>query len=834
MRRNSPLPVQRYEALAEGLRDFYWHRLPNLSKSERTLDDVLRDWGKEHGLEFLGSGFHRKVFRVPEGVLKVSTHLQDDRDYGNLSEAKAWEEAPPEIRKHLVPVLGVAPNGSWLLAEYAPYTGRERTPKEEKRAEAAWRALTRCGVIDLRGSNFADDGRVLDYGSFGDRARWQKCISKPSRKARANPKTARRNPYEVGKKYSGAVPEVRYLPVSVIYRREYDFKPEALAVSDTVARSMDYSVPVDVTAFRFSDGGIAPTVPPRRFRPEDEDDDTSPMVLLEDGHHRLAAAVQTGRAWLPVNLRAVNAKGEKLNALIALSQQIEAKAPQSNPKTARRTHPSLWSRIVAEVTASGKGGLPGQWSARKAQFAVAEYQRRGGGYIGPKTPDNALAKWTREQWRTRSGLPSLVTGERYLPKRAIAALTAAEYAETSAKKRAGMRRGQQFIPQPERIAMKTARFRRNPDTDVSHYFSPAALAEAEKVSKALKSKDVLVYLTPAEFLAMAKPGHSAQKAQNVANVLREGLRFDDVPHLNVGYDATSGVARVTGHEGRHRAKALQALGVERLPVLLRTQIRWSDQTRPKAFDYVETLPYTLVSEDGAAQMAFPLPVHYPEVHARMTHTRRNPRARRNPNYDDVSVYRGVLTSPEGRIPVKQIGKGQFSVAYLSSEPRPRVFLFTSEEVQDKEILMFAHDRLPNNPHLPAVEQYGHARDGRTVWTMPLYKAPLKKADNEQAWKQYIALKKCREALYRPKGVKSGYQVNYDVYECAVAAGVSPKLANALEHLISTAADYDEEYVFEFSPRNLATDAEGNLVLLDVLYHRRALFRALGAAAKKGF
>jgi hypothetical protein len=132
-----------------------------------------------------------------------------------------------------------------------------------------------------------------------------------------------------------------------------------------------------------------------------------------------------------------------------------------NPKTAKRTHPALWERVKAEITASSKGGRPGQWSARKAQFAVAEYQRRGGSYVGPKSADNALAKWTREEWRTRSGLPSLATGERYLPKRAIAALTATEYAETSAKKRAGMRRGQQFIDQPEQIAVKTAKYRKN-------------------------------------------------------------------------------------------------------------------------------------------------------------------------------------------------------------------------------------------------------------------------------------------------------------------------------------------------------------------------------------
>jgi hypothetical protein len=137
----------------------------------------------------------------------------------------------------------------------------------------------------------------------------------------------------------------------------------------------------------------------------------------------------------------------------------------SNPKTSRRTDPALWSRIVAEVTASDKGGRPGQWSARKAQRAVALYQQRGGGYIGPKTPDNALAKWTREQWRTRSGRPSLETGERYLPTKALAALSPQEYGATTRAKRAGMAAGEQFVPQPERIAKKTSKYRkakRNP------------------------------------------------------------------------------------------------------------------------------------------------------------------------------------------------------------------------------------------------------------------------------------------------------------------------------------------------------------------------------------
>ena len=131
-----------------------------------------------------------------------------------------------------------------------------------------------------------------------------------------------------------------------------------------------------------------------------------------------------------------------------------------NPATAKRTQPALWSRIVHEVTAGSKGGRPGQWSARKAQMAVRLYQQRGGGYVGPKSPSLSLAQWTAQDWRTKSGRPSLETGERYLPAAAIEALSPQDYAATTRAKRRGMAAGEQFVPQPPRVAAKTRRYRK--------------------------------------------------------------------------------------------------------------------------------------------------------------------------------------------------------------------------------------------------------------------------------------------------------------------------------------------------------------------------------------
>ena len=51
-------------------------------------------------------------------------------------------------------------------------------------------------------------------------------------------------------------------------------------------------------------------------------------------------------------------------------------------KTAQKSDPKLWEKVKRQVTAGAKGGRKGQWSARKAQLAVQEYKRRGGGYKG--------------------------------------------------------------------------------------------------------------------------------------------------------------------------------------------------------------------------------------------------------------------------------------------------------------------------------------------------------------------------------------------------------------------------------------------------------------------
>jgi hypothetical protein len=44
------------------------------------------------------------------------------------------------------------------------------------------------------------------------------------------------------------------------------------------------------------------------------------------------------------------------------------------------TKPGMRKRLFNKIKAGGKGGKPGQWSARKAQMLAKQYKAAGGGY----------------------------------------------------------------------------------------------------------------------------------------------------------------------------------------------------------------------------------------------------------------------------------------------------------------------------------------------------------------------------------------------------------------------------------------------------------------------
>lgn len=134
--------------------------------------------------------------------------------------------------------------------------------------------------------------------------------------------------------------------------------------------------------------------------------------------------------------------------------------PSKKQGTATKRDPKKW----AAAKAKAKRKMGGKHSARAMQLAVKYYKDSGGTYAGKKKSTNKLAKWTKEDWGTKSGKPSTVgkgaTGERYLPKKAREALSSKEYAATTRKKREDTAKGKQFSKQPKKIAKKTKQYRK--------------------------------------------------------------------------------------------------------------------------------------------------------------------------------------------------------------------------------------------------------------------------------------------------------------------------------------------------------------------------------------
>ena len=71
----------------------------------------------------------------------------------------------------------------------------------------------------------------------------------------------------------------------------------------------------------------------------------------------------------------------------------------------------------------------------------------------------SLKNWSKQKWRTKSGKPSSKTGERYLPEKAIKALSKNDYKITSELKRQISKIDKQYSKQPKYIVEQVRKYR---------------------------------------------------------------------------------------------------------------------------------------------------------------------------------------------------------------------------------------------------------------------------------------------------------------------------------------------------------------------------------------
>jgi hypothetical protein len=134
------------------------------------------------------------------------------------------------------------------------------------------------------------------------------------------------------------------------------------------------------------------------------------------------------------------------------------------------TKPDLRRQIKEDIKQSDKGGKPGQWSARKSQLLVQEYEKQGGGYKQDKKDDAAksLEEWTDQNWQTMEG-EGEARGDRitkrYLPKEVWNNLSNQEQREAEQTKEKGSKSGDQYVSWTPAIKRAMAEAGYSPDDD---------------------------------------------------------------------------------------------------------------------------------------------------------------------------------------------------------------------------------------------------------------------------------------------------------------------------------------------------------------------------------
>lgn len=212
------------------------------------------------------------------------------------------------------------------------------------------------------------------------------------------------------------------------------------------------------------------------------------------------------------------------------------------------TDPELRRKIKDALMQSDKGGNPGQWSARKSQLLVQEYERQGGGYRQSEkdAAAHALEAWTRQNWQTQTGeAAARQAGEtkRYLPEAAWQRLSPEEREQAEQSKREAEQQGQQHADYPPAVkrAYREAVYgedttpsrddlsRRAQELDISGRSRmqqddlQQAVAQAEAAQPEQQTRDEL-YRQAQE---LDIPGRSRMRKEELIQAIREHAQTSD-------------------------------------------------------------------------------------------------------------------------------------------------------------------------------------------------------------------------------------------------------------------------------------------------------------------
>ena len=131
-------------------------------------------------------------------------------------------------------------------------------------------------------------------------------------------------------------------------------------------------------------GAINPSKMPKAKTITRKDDPDKVEMYAGGGlYANIAAKKKRIAAGSGEKMRSVGAKGAPKKSDFAQAAKTASYKEGGESKVneaGNYTQPGMRKRLFESIKAGGKGGAPGQWSARKAQMLAMQYKKAGGGY----------------------------------------------------------------------------------------------------------------------------------------------------------------------------------------------------------------------------------------------------------------------------------------------------------------------------------------------------------------------------------------------------------------------------------------------------------------------
>lgn len=157
------------------------------------------------------------------------------------------------------------------------------------------------------------------------------------------------------------------------------------------------------------------------------------------------------------------------------------------------TKPDLRRQLKQAIQDSDRGGAPGEWSARKSQLLVQEYEKHGGGYKQDEEHKDEAARsleaWTAQNWQTIEGEGDARRKDktkRYLPKEVWQRLSEAEKEEAEKTKERASQKGKQYVDWTPAIqrAMQEVGYTSDDSPDQGQQSQPDEISKEELYNRA--------------------------------------------------------------------------------------------------------------------------------------------------------------------------------------------------------------------------------------------------------------------------------------------------------------------------------------------------------------